>query len=99
MKKLLNQEATAGCERWVQLEFSLLLIQAVSQQPLVFLRYASSCSDIALYEELERSSKNSWNFVLLGQCLLKVSCNNELVLKGDYKSKTIWFVMEDVEHN
>lgn len=78
MKKLLNQEATPGCERWVQLLFS---------------RYGSSCSDIALYEELERSRRNSVEFRAIGTMPTEVSCNNELVLKSDYKSKTIWFVI------
>ncbi|KAM1113645.1 hypothetical protein ACFX2B_045744 [Malus domestica] len=100
MKKLLNQEATAGCERWVQLEFFLLLIQAVSQQPLVFLRYASSCSDIALYEELERSSKNSWNFVLLGQCLLKSPATTNLFRRATTNLRRLglsWRMLNTIE--
>lgn len=36
-------------------------------------------------------------FRAIGTTPIEVSCNNELVLKSDYKSKTIWFVMEDVE--
>lgn len=36
-------------------------------------------------------------FRAIGTTPIDVSCNNELVLKSDYKSKTIWFVMEDVE--
>ncbi|KAM1011099.1 hypothetical protein ACFX13_047238 [Malus domestica] len=63
MKKLLNQEATAGCERAGKIEQELVEFRAIGTMPI------------------------------------EVSCNNELVLKGDYKSKTIWFVMEDVEHN
>ncbi|KAB2612996.1 serine/threonine-protein phosphatase 7-like [Pyrus ussuriensis x Pyrus communis] len=60
-KKLLNQEATAGCERWVHLEFCLLLIQAVSQPATTSVL-----------------RKNSWNFVLLGQRLLKSPATTNL---------------------